>query len=121
MSDEESVLKEQLSLGLRDDFIRREMKRRIKEERSLTFAQLMQDAITCSEEEEAQSEGSLKTPVRARAAVHTTVATGDSSSALMLEKLQEAIEKIAARQEELYRIVHSQGRVKPQPAGTRKQ
>ncbi len=80
----------------------------------------MQDAITWSEEEEAQSEGSLKTPVRARAAVHTT-ATGDSSSSLMLEKLQEAIEKIAARQEELYRIVHSQGRVKPQPAGTRRQ
>ncbi len=121
MSDEESVLKEQLALGLRDDFLRREMKRRIKEEQSLTFAQLMQDAITWSEEEEAQSEGSLKTPVRARAAVHTTVATGDSSSSLTLEKLQEAIEKIAARQEELYRIVHGQGRVKPQPAGTRRQ
>ncbi len=86
VSDEESVLKDQLALGLRDDFLRREMKRRIKEERSLSFAQLMQDAITWSEEEEAQSEGSLKTPVRARAAVHTTVATGDSSSALTLEK-----------------------------------
>ncbi len=58
--------------------------------------------------------------MRARAAVHTAVATGDSSSSLTLEKLQEAIEKIAARQEELYRIVHSQGRVNPQPAGTRR-
>ncbi len=58
--DEESVLKEQLVLGLRDDFLRREMKRRIKEARSLTFAQLMQDAITWSEEEEAQPEGVLK-------------------------------------------------------------
>ncbi len=79
MSDEESVLKEQLAFGLRDDFLRREMKRRIKEERSLTFTQLMQDAITWSEKEEAQSEGSLKTSVRARAAVHTTVATGDTN------------------------------------------
>ncbi len=119
--DEESVLKEQLVLGLRDDFLRREMKRRIKEERSLTFAQLMQDAITWSEEEEAQPEGILKPPVRARAAVHTTVATGDSSSPLTLEKLHEAIEKIAARQEELYKIVHSQGRAESNPGAMRRQ
>lgn len=121
VSEEESVLKEQLVLGLRDDFLRREMKRRVKEEKHLTFAQLMQDAITWSEEEEAQPEGNLKTPVRARVAVHTTVATGDSPSSLTLEKLHEAIEKIAARQEELYRIVHSQGKVDSQPSVMRRQ
>ncbi|RXN16347.1 Transposon Ty3-I Gag-Pol poly [Labeo rohita] len=119
--DEESVLKEQLVLGLRDDFLRREMKRRVKEEQSLTFAQLMQDAITWSEEEEAQPEGNLKTPVRARGAVQTTVATGDNSSPLTLEKLHEAIKKIAARQEELYKIVHDQGRFDLQPGVVRRQ
>lgn len=88
-------MKEQLVLGLRDDFLRREMKQRIKEEQSLTFAQLMQDSITCSEEEEAQPESNLKTLVHARAAV----ATGDNSSSLTLEKLHKAIEKLAELQE----------------------
>ncbi len=59
--------------------------------------------------------------MRARAAVHTTVATGGSSSPLTLEKLHEAIEKIAARQEELYKIVHSQGRADSHPGAMRRQ
>lgn len=51
--EEESVQKEQLVEGLRHNLLR-EMKLRIKKENRLTFAQLMQDAITCSEQEEAQ-------------------------------------------------------------------
>lgn len=62
----------------------------------------------------------MKTPGRARAAVQTTVETDDSSFSLTLEKLHEAVEKIAVRQEELYRIVHSQGRADPQPGVTRR-
>lgn len=108
-------------LGLRDDLLRREIKRRIKEERGLTFAKLMQDAITWSEEEEACPEGTLKPPVRVKAVVHTTAATGDNANPLTLQKLHDAIEKIAACQEELYQIVHSQGRTDSHFGGTRRQ
>lgn len=42
-------------LGLLDDFLRLEMKRRVKEDTSLSFVQVMQAAITWSEEEETQT------------------------------------------------------------------
>lgn len=40
--DADAVLKEQLVLGLNDDSLRREMKRRVKVEKDLTFVQVMQ-------------------------------------------------------------------------------
>lgn len=49
------MLMEQLVLGLLDDFLRLEMKRRVKEDTSLSFVQVMQAEITWSEEEETQT------------------------------------------------------------------
>lgn len=113
VADAEKVLKEQLVLGLQDDFLRREMKRRVKAEPGLSFVQLMQAAITWSEEEETQTPSNPKSSTRARGAVHAAAAQ-DASSALTLEKLHEAIQKIAARQEELYQVVHGKERKAPQ-------
>ena len=47
--DADGMLKEQLALGLKDDILRREIKRRLKQKESLTFAELMQDAISLRE------------------------------------------------------------------------
>lgn len=119
--DADAVLKEQLVLGLKDDFLRREMKRRVKAEGDLTFTQLMQAAITWSEEEEVQTSCSMRSSTRSRAVVNAAAATADSSSALTLEVLHEAIQKIAARQEELYQVVHSQERAKFQQRKPRRE
>lgn len=116
--DAESVLKEQLVLGLRDDFLRREMKRRVKEDPSVTFIQVMQDAITWSEEEETQVQSNVKPSTRVR------VVNADSepvASTLTLEKLHEAIQRIAARQEELYQTMHGNSRVRPQQSHPKRQ
>uniref|UniRef100_A0A3B1JKD5 Gypsy retrotransposon integrase-like protein 1 n=1 Tax=Astyanax mexicanus TaxID=7994 RepID=A0A3B1JKD5_ASTMX len=110
--DANTVLKEQLVLGLKDDFLRREMKRKVKEEDKLSFTQLMQAAITWSEEEEVQASCSMRSSSRSRGTVNAAAATEDSSPALTLEKLHEAIQKIAARQEELYQVVHGQENTK---------
>lgn len=120
VADVENVLKEQLVLGLRDDFLRREMKRRLKSEPGLTFVQLMQAAIIWSEEEETQTSSNVRSSTRARGVVNVTAAQ-DAPSALSLEKLHEAIQKIAARQEELYQAVYGKGRNKPQPSQPKKQ
>ncbi|RXN33232.1 Transposon Ty3-I Gag-Pol poly [Labeo rohita] len=117
VADAEKVLKEQLVLGLKDDFLRREMKRRIKAEPDLSFVQLMQAAITWSEEEEAQSPSNVRSSTRARGVVNATAA----QDALSLEKLHEAIQKIAARQEELYQAVHAKERYRPQQVRLKKQ
>lgn len=121
VADAEKVLKEQLALGLKDDFLRREMKRRIKAEPDLSFVELMQAAITWSEEEEAQPSSNVRSSTRARGVVNAAAAQ-DAPSTLSLETLHEAIQKIAASQEELYQVVHAkerdrlqQGRPKKQP------
>lgn len=111
--DADGVLKEQLVLGLKDDSLRREMKRRVKTERDLTFIQLMQEAITWSEEEEVQVPSNLRSSTRSRGVVQATTAS-DSSTPLTLEKLHEAIQRIAARQEELFQMVNNKEKVKPQ-------
>ncbi|XP_048062052.1 uncharacterized protein LOC125277609 [Megalobrama amblycephala] len=111
--DADGVLKDQLVLGLKDDSLRREMKRRVKTERDLTFIQLMQEAITWSEEEEVQVPSNLRSSTRSRGVVQATTAT-DSSTPLTLEKLHEAIQRIAARQEELFQMVNNKEKVKPQ-------
>lgn len=87
-------------LGLKDDFLRREMKHRINAEPDLSFVELMQAAITWSEEEEAQPSSNVRPSTRARGVVNAAAAQ-DAPSTLSLEKLHEAIQKIAARQEEL--------------------
>lgn len=117
VADAENVLKEQLVLGLKDDFLRREMKRRVKSEPDLSFVQLMQAAITWSEEEETQTS---RSSTRARGVVNAAAAQ-DAPSALSLEKLHEAIQKIPARQEELYQAVHGKGRNKPQQSRPKSQ
>jgi len=111
--DTDGVLKEQLVLGLKDDSLRREMKRRIKAERDLTFIKLMQEAITWSEEEEVQVPCNLRSSTRSRGVVQATTATDSSSAPLTLENLHEAIQRIAARQEELFQMVNNQEKVKP--------
>ncbi|KAI4874103.1 hypothetical protein NFI96_002857 [Prochilodus magdalenae] len=110
--DAAAVLKEQLVLSLKDDFVRREMKRRVKEEKDLSFTQLMQAAITWSEEEEVQAPCSVKNSAHSTGIVNAAAATANSSPALTLETLHEAIQKIAAHQEELYQVVHGQGKAK---------
>ncbi|KAL7883683.1 hypothetical protein SRHO_G00013410 [Serrasalmus rhombeus] len=110
--DAEGVLKEQLVLGLRDDFLRREMKKRLKNEEQLTFIELMQAAIIWSEEEEVHGSSESRSSSRARGVVNITAATDSSESSLTMEMLHEAIQKIAARQEELFKMVHSKEKAK---------
>lgn len=100
--DAEAMLKEQLVLGLREDSLRREMKRQAKEQKDLTFIALMQAAITWSEEEE----GSTVDPPRNRTRGTVNAATAESTSpAPTLETLHEAIQGLAARQDELFRTL----------------
>ncbi|XP_042624230.1 uncharacterized protein cuzd1.1 [Cyprinus carpio] len=120
VADAEKVLKEQLVLGLKDDFLRREMKRRIKAEPDLCFVELMQAAITWSEEEKAQPSSNVRPSTRARGVVNAAAAQ-DAPSTMSLEKLHEAIQKIAARQEELYQIVHAKERDRPQQSRPKNQ
>lgn len=93
------------------------MKRRVKAEPDLSFVQLMQAAITWSEEEETQTS---RSSTRARGVVNAAAAQ-DAPSALSLEKLHEAIQKIAARQEELYQAVYGKERNKPQQSRPKSQ
>ncbi len=116
----EKVLKEQLVLGLKDDFLRREMKRRIKAEPKLSFVELIQAGITWSEEEEAQPSSNVRPSSHARGVVNAAAAE-DAPSTLSLEKLHEAIQKIAARQEELYKVVHAKERNRTQQSRPMKQ
>ena len=80
----------------------------------MSFAQLMQAAITWSEEEEAQTPSSARNSFHSKGVVNVAAGTGDSTSQLMMEMLHEAIKKIAIRQDELFQIVHSKERVTPQ-------
>lgn len=91
------------------------MKRRVKAEPDLSFVQLMQAAITWSEEEETQTS---RSSTCARGVVN---AAQDAPSALSLKKLHEAIQKIAARQEELYQAVYGKERNKPQQSRPKSQ
>ena len=105
VQDPDKMLKEQFVLGLRDDFLRREMKRQEKAQPALAFLDLMHSAITWSEEEEAPA-GAARGPVRG--AVHATTAE-EASSPLTISSLHEAIQSLAARQEELFKVVHGRG------------
>ena len=103
IQDPDKMLKEQFVLGLRDDFLRRETKRQEKAQPALACLYLMNAAITWSEEEETP-EAAARGPVRG--AVHATVAEEATSSPLTLTSLHEAIQSLAARQEELFKTVH---------------
>ncbi|XP_048085551.1 uncharacterized protein LOC125285245 [Alosa alosa] len=102
ISDPNAMLKEQFVLGLKDDNLRREIKRQAKGQPELTFHELMKAAIDWSEEEEASQ--TTRDKSHTRSAVNS-VATEDTSPALTLQSLHEAIQKLAVRQEELYRVV----------------
>ena len=105
----EGMLKEQLALGLRDDILRREIKKRLKENGDFTFAELMQDAISWSEEEEVQTSDAVQSSSRAKGAVNATRAIDEPSSQLTMEVLHEAIQKIAMRQDELFQMMDHRG------------
>lgn len=100
--DPEVMLKEQFLLGLKDDNLRKEMKRQAKEKPKETFNQLMQAAIDWSEEEETSQVPRDKSHARAVSGV----ATDATVPALSLQTLHDSIQQIAARQEELYKAVH---------------
>lgn len=102
ISDPDAMLKEQFVLGLRDDNLRREMKRQAKEQPTQMFKLLMQAAIDWSEEEETSQ--STRDKSHTRGAV-SSVVTEETPPALTLQALHESIQKLAARQEELYRVV----------------
>ncbi|KAJ8016012.1 hypothetical protein DPEC_G00002700 [Dallia pectoralis] len=67
----------------------------------------MQAAITWAEEEESQMLDIPKPSTRVRV---VSADAEQASSTLTLEKLHEAIQKIATRQDELYQAVHGNGR-----------
>ncbi|KAJ8401402.1 hypothetical protein AAFF_G00386330 [Aldrovandia affinis] len=110
------MLKEQFVIGLRDDTLRREMKKEVKEKPTQTFSTLMQAAIDWCEEEETTQDPSSKN--QARGAVHVAQAV-DPPTALSLQSLHDNIQKIAARQEELFRAMQGasdhQGRPRRPP------
>lgn len=107
-------------LKQREYFLRREMKRRVKAEPNMSFVELMQAAITWSEEEEAQPASNIRVNTHARGVVNAT-AGQDTHSTLSLEKLHEEIKKIAARQKALYQVVHSKEWNRPQQSCLKKQ
>ena len=88
VQDSDKMLKEQFVLGLRDDFLRRELKRQEKAQPAMAFLDLMHSAITWSEEEEDPA-GTARGTVRG--AVHTTAAE-EASSPLTMKSLHEAIQ-----------------------------
>ena len=102
ISDPDTMLKEQFVLGLREDNLRREMKRQAKEQPTLIFNLLMQAAIDWSEEEETSQ--ATRDKSHTRGAV-SSVVTEETPPALSLQALHESIQKLAVRQEELYRVV----------------
>lgn len=61
----DETIKEQLVIGLRDDSLRRKMKVKCKDNVSLKFNELMQAAITWSEEEEIPADVLPKNNIRA--------------------------------------------------------
>lgn len=111
--DADLMLKEQLALGLWDDILRREIKKRFKENEGLTFSELMQDAISWSEEEETRTSDGLRSVPRSKGVVDVTVAAEESMSQLTMEILHEEIKKIASRQDELFQMMNSKGRGMP--------
>ncbi|KAL2086783.1 hypothetical protein ACEWY4_017842 [Coilia grayii] len=111
--DADLMLKEQLALGLRDDILRREIKKRLKENEGLTFSELMQDAISWSEEEEARALDGMRSSSRSKGVVHVAAAAEGSKSPLTMEMMHEAIQKIATRQDELFQMLNSRGRGMP--------
>ncbi|XP_023807866.1 uncharacterized protein LOC111946903 [Oryzias latipes] len=107
--DPDVVLKEQLVLGLKEDFLRRELKRKVHEMRSLTFVELLQAAIDWSEEEEMPSDPATLGRPKIRGGVNAAVAMEEKPSSLTMEMLHEEIKRISARQEELYHALQRKG------------
>lgn len=98
----EMMLKEQFVLGLRDDTLRREMKRQANADPEQTFSSLTQAAIDWSEEEETLSNASGRSQTRGN--VHATQAA-DSTQTLSLQSLHDSIQRLAARQEQLFKTI----------------
>lgn len=115
IADTNKTLKEQFVLGLRDDVLRRDMKREVKQDPGVSFVQLMQSAITWSEEEEMVTTNPLRSTSKPRGTVNAAVA-GEVSPPLTLEALHQAIQQLAARQEELFKAVNSRVRESPAPS-----
>lgn len=106
--DPDTVLKEQLVLGLRDDSLRREMKRRFKEEPSKKFYELMQAAIMWSEEEEVPVAETAKSNPCTRSGGLVNAAAGEKAlpqTQLTLESLSEAVQKLAVQQGEMLKVM----------------
>ncbi|XP_065423165.1 uncharacterized protein LOC135975608 [Chrysemys picta bellii] len=106
--DPDTVLKEQLVLGLRDDSLRREMKRRFKEEPSKKFHELMQAAIMWSEEEEVPVAEAAKPNPHTRSGGLVNAAAGEKvlpQTELTLESLSEAVQKLAVQQGEMLKVM----------------
>lgn len=118
--DTETVLKEQLVLDLRDDLLRWEMKRRVKEEKGLTFIGLLQAAIDWSEEDEAQLPLASQSRPKARGAVNAAAPVEDRQCPLTMEMLHEEIRKLAAHQQELYLALKSREGGNSQPSTQRR-
>ncbi|KAJ8346843.1 hypothetical protein SKAU_G00282440 [Synaphobranchus kaupii] len=110
--DADLILKEQFILGLCDDFLRREMKRKVKEDKDPSFIQLMQTAITWSEEEEVPAATPSGGASRTRGVVNAATAK-DVPPPCTLESLHEALQKLATRQEELFKAVQATEREQP--------
>lgn len=110
----DGMLKEQLVLGLRDDILRREMKKRLKEDEKLTFVELMQSAISWSEEEEVQASNGQRCSSHSKGIVNVTAAAEKSTSQLTMEMLHKAIQRIAVCQDELFQMMNSSDRGAPQ-------
>lgn len=113
VTDADLVLKEQLVLGLRDDILRREMKRRLQDSEELEFSKLLQDAISWSEEEEYQAVEGMRSSSRSKGVVNVAAATGESPSQLTMEMLHDTMQRIATRQDELYRMMGTRGHGAP--------
>ncbi|XP_065435190.1 uncharacterized protein LOC135977995 [Chrysemys picta bellii] len=114
--DPDTVLKEQLVLGLQDDSLRREMKRRFKEEPSKKFHELMQAAIMWSEEEEVPVAETAKTNPRTRSGGLVNAAAGEKAlpqTQLTLESLSEAVQKLAVQQGEMLKVMTEVMKGKP--------
>ncbi|KAM7167727.1 uncharacterized protein RBU57_006071 [Macrochelys suwanniensis] len=106
--DPDTVLKEQLVLGLRDDSLRREMKRRFKEEPSKKFHELMQAAIMWSEEEEVPVAETAKPNPHTRSGGLVNAAASEKAlpqTQLTLESLSEAVQKLAVQQGEMLKVM----------------
>lgn len=110
----DALLKEQFVHGMRDPSLRRELKRYMRENPNEIFMELMKKAIDWSEEEELPNQVQANTP---HAAVKVATVE-DKKSSLTLQALQDSIQQLAARQDQLLQAVHQMERGKKSSPGT---